>query len=184
MNGEFKDLILLLGVSGSGKSTVALELASRFGLRQADSYTTREPRFEGEQGHTFITYVEYLQKMMDHELVAYTEINGFFYGVDQKMADDAQIYVIDPDGAEEFIKLYQTDRTIYYIFLDVSAEQRDERMIGRGTGDDVVNRMEADKHIADRAHEVGEKYPIACYIENNDLEKTINTIVKITGLRE
>lgn len=184
MKSSFDGLILLLGVSGSGKSTVAAELSKRFGLRQVASYTTRPPRFDGEPGHTFIDYEDYLHMMMEHQFVACTEINGFFYGVDKKLLDDAQIYVIDPDGAEVLLKRYATDKKVYYIYLSVSDEQRLERLSERGTPADVVLRREADDRIAAKAHYVGDKYDFRTYIVNDDLEETIDKIVEITGLRK
>lgn len=44
-----RPLLCVLGASGSGKSTLCAELEKRFGLKSIPSYTTRQPRFEGER---------------------------------------------------------------------------------------------------------------------------------------
>jgi hypothetical protein len=46
-----KPLILLCGKSGSGKTTVADLLQSKYGLKQLESYTTRPQRKADERGH-------------------------------------------------------------------------------------------------------------------------------------
>ena len=47
-------LLLFVGKSGSGKSTVANYLSSNNHYIQLQSYTTRQPRYENEPGHIFI----------------------------------------------------------------------------------------------------------------------------------
>lgn len=46
--------IILVGKSGSGKSSIAAALASNYGFKEIKTYTTRPPRFEGEDTHTFV----------------------------------------------------------------------------------------------------------------------------------
>ena len=52
-------LLLLVGKSASGKTTLATLLETRLGLRQLQSYTTRAPRFDMESGHTFVSDKEF-----------------------------------------------------------------------------------------------------------------------------
>ena len=179
-----RPLILLLGASGSGKSTVAIELEKRYGLHQMCSYTTREPRFEGEPGHEFIDYQTFLELMMDHKLVASTEINGFFYGATKEMVDNCDIYVIDPRGAIELHDLYDSERLIFYVYLDVSPDERARRMTERGTEKEAAERRDADSEIDLQSREAGSLFDAALYIENTDFESCVQTIAEFVGLKE
>ena len=51
--GNMDKIICLVGCSGSGKTTLAKELEGK-GYNIIHSYTTRQPRYENEWGHTFI----------------------------------------------------------------------------------------------------------------------------------
>lgn len=181
-NLKDRPLILLLGGAGSGKSAIALELEKRYGLHQTPSYTTRAPRFDGEPGHTFIDYQMFFEMMLDHMLVAYTEVEGFHYGATQPMVDDADIYVIDPFGAKILAERYKTKRPVYYIYLEVTAEERAKRVTERGTAQDVQNRKEHDASIAALAKEVSDLYQHVLIIENFNLESTIHEIANLVGL--
>ena len=90
-------ILLLIGASGSGKSTVARYLCEQYGLRQIDSYTTRPPRYRGESGHIFITDEEFDQLQ---DFVGYTLYNGHRYGATAQQVEENDIYVIDPAGVE------------------------------------------------------------------------------------
>ena len=52
-------ILLIVGASGTGKTTVANTLSKMFGMKQIQSYTTRPPRYEGEKGHIFVTDEEF-----------------------------------------------------------------------------------------------------------------------------
>ena len=64
-------IYVLIGESGSGKDTIAKEL-SKLGYKQVISYTTRPPRYTGEDTHIFIPPEE----VKNYELAAYTMYDG------------------------------------------------------------------------------------------------------------
>jgi hypothetical protein len=68
-------MILIIGRSGSGKDFLARELAKN-GLSQVKSYTTRPPRYEGEDTHIFISAEE---ASRTEGKIATTVINGYEY---------------------------------------------------------------------------------------------------------
>lgn len=140
-------LLLLVGPSGSGKTTVADKLINLYGLKSVPSFTTRLPRYEGESCHRFITYEEYLSLMMDKKLVAYTEINGNFYGATKKDVDEAEIYIIDPYGAIQFRRLYSTPRPLLYVYIECDEETCKDRMTSRGTPEEIEKRKFEDEKI-------------------------------------
>ena len=126
-----KPLILLVGKSGSGKTTIAEYLEKHYGMKMLESYTTRQPRFDGERGHEFVSYEFYLQP--SHK-VAHTYFNGHHYWATQEQCDASDVYVIDPDGVKAFRRNYCSERPYIPVYLNVSAFTRFCRMVKRGDG--------------------------------------------------
>lgn len=137
-------LILLVGQSGSGKTTIANYLEFIKGYKQIQSYTTRAPRSEGEVGHTFVTEEEF-----DNlgNLVAYTEYNGNKYGVTAEMIDESQIYVIDVPGVKTLLEKYSSkNRQIFIFYFKSTVATRIDRMVDRGDSDSaIISRLRTDE---------------------------------------
>lgn len=139
-----KYLYLIVGPSGSGKTTLEYNLSRRFdGLRRMESYTTRPERYKDEPGHIFVT-----DKIFDSlgPMVAYTEINGYKYGVIASQIESADTYVIDTDGVRYLKEHYTGDRKFKVIWLYASEVFAKSRMFLRGDSDYAVSsRIEHDK---------------------------------------
>lgn len=129
-----KNLYLIIGPSGSGKTELANGLNRGHGLKPVESYTTRPARYSGEPGHIFVTDEEFdkLGKMC-----AYTEYNGYRYGVTKDILDDADVYVIDPAGAI-YLADHYSGKTLRYIWLATSPGVCYERMLSRGDDEEKV----------------------------------------------
>ena len=137
-----KPLYLLIGRSASGKTTIANILEEKYGYKSVSSYTTRPQRYDGEVGHTFVDDATFDQL---GELAGFVEYNGYRYGTTMQQVDDADIYVIDPVGAEYLLDKY-TDRQICIIYFDASVPTRIHRMKNRGDSDNaIINRLLQDE---------------------------------------
>lgn len=125
-----RPLLCVLGASGSGKSTLCVELEKSYGLKSIPSYTTRQPRFEGEQGHTFITEDEF-DKLED--ILAYAETDSCRYAVTKEMFEneDYNVYVVDLTGLKYLYEHYHGDRPIISVFLRTDVLDRFNHMINR-----------------------------------------------------
>lgn len=137
-----KNIYLIVGPSGSGKTTLAENLARDHGLKVVNSYTTRPRRHPFEEGHIFVT-----DEQFDAlgEMCAYTEYNGYRYGVTPNMIDENDIYVIDPPGVNYLLSHYQGSKRIVTIGLEISETVRALRMMKRGDSiDDILKRIEID----------------------------------------
>ena len=129
-----KPLYLLIGRSASGKTTIANILEEKYDYKSVSSYTTRPQRYDGEIGHIFIDDATFDQL---GELAGFVEYNGYRYGTTMKQVDEADVYVIDPIGAEYLLDKY-VDRPICIIYFDTSIPTRIHRMVDRGDGDHAI----------------------------------------------
>lgn len=167
-----KNIYLIIGPSGSGKTTIANELEKRYGLKQLQSYTTRPPRYEGERGHIFVSDEEF--DAVCNPPTAYTEFDGYRYGVTDKQIDESDTYIIDPTGAKFMAEQYLGDKTIYAIRLDIRPRYCYQRMLERGdTHEEAVKRIEHDlKVFGDAENDIW--YDLM--LPNKDLELSITCI--------
>lgn len=139
-----KPLLLFVGKSASGKTTIANMLENEFGYKQLESFTTRPPRYEGEKGHIFISEDEFNNL---GDLVAYTFYNGYHYGTTSEEVDKCDIYVIDVPGVEMLLQKYSNkERKICVLYFNSSIRTRIDRMIDRGSSDtEIVGRLYHDE---------------------------------------
>ena len=174
-----KNIYLIVGPSGSGKTTIANALRDVYGFKTVESYTTRPPRYPGEKGHIFVSDEEF-DKL--GEMVAYTEYNGYRYGVTADIIDACDVYVIDPPGVEHMRQHYHGDKRIVTIGLDVSETIRALRMMNRGDSlQDILRRIEIDSRWFDNS-EVKLVYDIRC--SELELDKAVDYIKKYIDIRE
>lgn len=148
-----KNIYLIVAPSGAGKTTIADILEKQYGLRSIRSYTTRQPRYEGETGHIFVTDAEFDDLK---NIVAYTEFAGCRYCATAQQVDENDLYVIDPKGVEYFRKHYKGDKNVKVIFINSGVSARYERMVARAKSGGVSHAEAVDsalKRISNDAHE-------------------------------
>lgn len=122
-------IVLLIGKSGSGKTTICNDLEEFFGWKVLYSYTTRAKRSENETGHTFVSDEEF-DKL--ENICAYTEFDGARYCATQEQVDNSQIYVIDVAGLNYFRKHYKGNKIVIPLYLSVDTKTLYRRMRKRG----------------------------------------------------
>lgn len=137
-----KNIYCIVGPSGCGKTTLVEALEAKYGFKAVQSYTTRPPRFEGETGHIFVTPEEF--KALG-EMCAYTEFDGYEYGVTSDLIEHNDLYVIDPSGVEFLREKYNGTKGIKVIGITAGTEVLIERMHQRGDSDQkIVKRLAND----------------------------------------
>lgn len=136
-------IVLLVGKSGCGKTSVCSELERYFEWKVLQSYTTRPKRSEDETGHTFITEDEF-DNLRD--ICAYTKFDGYRYCATAEQVNEADIYVIDPDGLKDFRKNYPGPKIVIPIYLWADDETLKKRMEERGDSKlNITRRLWHDK---------------------------------------
>ena len=140
-----KPLFLFVGMSASGKTTIA-NMLSEDGYSQVWSYTTRPRRYDAEIGHTFVSKAEF-DKLTD--VVAYTNFNGYEYCTTLRQLENADIYVVDPDGVKVLLDNYdKLNRKIFILYFNSNTYNRVKRMQIRGDNNDkIVDRLLNDEQF-------------------------------------
>lgn len=175
-----RPLILIAGPSGSGKDTIADKICERYGLKKLISYATRSPRFEGEGTHVF-TDKDHFPNPED--VVAWTSIYDEWYGATKEQVDSADVYVINGQGAILLKDRYKTSRPVFFVFLTVDDSCREERMAERGSSEsEFKKRRLHDTMYLSEAKMAARLYRHSLFVENNEIEQTVNIIAKYTGL--
>ena len=121
-------IFLIVGCSGSGKTTITEQLEQKYELKSIQSYTTRKPRYDGETGHTFVSDEEF-DELTD--MVAYTEFAGNRYCATAEQVENNDLYIIDPKGVDFFMKSYKGSKTPKVIFISSDMTTRYETMKSR-----------------------------------------------------
>lgn len=134
-------LYCLVGPSGCGKTTIA-EMLEAEGYHSVQSYTTREPRYEGEEGHIFVSKDEF-DKL---DLITKTTFSGAFYGVTRNLIEENDLFVVDPAGLRYLKEHYDGPKKIVAIAFSCPASVCKERILKRGdTKKEACTRLRHDK---------------------------------------
>lgn len=168
-------LYLIVGRTGSGKSTIAEELSRRWNIPQVKSYTTRPMRpSEKEKSDHIFLQPEEVGKYTD-DMAAYTKIGEYEYFVtwDYLKSLGDTIYVIDPAGvrylkdtAKE--KGLEKDFVIQTIYVTIDPEIQRKRLLLRGqTEKEIEERMAAEDKQFSEFEETIPFLPDILVISNN-----------------
>lgn len=173
-----KYIYLLVGASGSGKTTVTSILEDKYGWKSVASYTTRQPRETGERGHTFVTKEEFDAL---EGICAYTFYHGYDYGATNQQVEESDIYVIDADGVDYFVQHYTGSRIPIVVMLKVSDGDQMYNMMKRGeTYEFVLDRQQNDKeafaNLEKRLQFTGLEY-MTCHSDEMNTPEVIAQII-------
>lgn len=147
-NMKYKPIVLIVGKSGSGKSSLVEGLEKNYGFKAIPSYTTRPPRTPDEKGHTFVTDEEF-DKL--ENVIAYAETTGARYCVTEEQFDNEEynLYVIDSSGLEYLKRFYEGQREFVVAYITAPLRERFDRMVQRSVDKDdpvgfALERIEHD----------------------------------------
>lgn len=127
-------IVVLLGASGSGKSTIENILSEKYGYEKIVSYTTRPQRVGEANGkdYHFITneiFKEALNKGLFAEYDEYSQER--FYGtLKSDYRKGNKVVVLTPNGLRQLRKTCKDD-DIFTVYVDASLGTRVKRYIDR-----------------------------------------------------
>ena len=176
-------IFLIVGCSGSGKTTITEQLEQKYGLKSIQSYTTRKPRYDGESGHTFVSDEEF-DKLTD--MVAYTEFDSKRYCATAEQVENNDLYIIDPKGVDFFMKAYKGSKTPKIIFISSNLTTRYERMVERAETKGKSHQEAIESSLTRIVNDAGEFYDyiqgqawIDYVCKNNSNDKLEDIVDKI-----
>ena len=176
-------IIVLLGASGSGKSTIENELATHHGFEKIISYTTRQPRNEEVNGkdYYFTENNTFAAMISTGVLAEYDEYSqGRLYGtLKADYADGNKVVVLTPNGLRQLKQSCPNDN-IFTVLVNASLGTRVKRYIDRCgvnqfTFDDkneIASRVERDFSMF-----LGLEREVNLVVDNNE-GTNINDVVK------
>lgn len=162
-------MLVLVGESASGKSSIEKYLVDNYGYNKIVSYTTRQPR-EGEVDgvdYHFIS-VEQFKSLKEQNFFAETAIyNNWYYGVAKEDCTDDKVAVLTPHGLRQISKIKDINITSFYI--NVPRRDRLIKILQRGDSIEESYR----RNLSDVGMFDGIEDEVNFVINNNGYEKSI-----------
>ena len=171
--------VVLAAPSGTGKTTIAHELVSRFSdFAFSLSATTRAPRPEERQGrdYDFVSRATFEGMIEKSGLAEWAEVHGNLYGTPKKSLEDAagagqhSVLDIDVQGARQ-IRVSIPQAVLIFVFPPTAEDLR-ARLASRGTEDpeEVGRRLRAARE------ELGEAVNFDYVVVNDDVDLAVGRI--------
>lgn len=168
-------MIVLLGDSCAGKSTIERELQAEYKYNKIISYTTRPMRINETNNidYHFIHRDLFQTMFKDRKFAEHTMYNGWYYGIAKDDCVDDAIAVVEPVGFRQLKKLEYLNVISFYI--ETEERERVRRMMERG--DNVMESFR--RIISDQGSFNGIKYEVDFVIPNPRGDyRTIDNVVK------
>ena len=145
-------IIVLVGKTASGKTTVANELCKNHGYKRIITYTTRPMRDNEVQDvdYHFISDEQFNKMVENNEFTEYKRYNtahgvwsyGSVVTSEQELSDDCYVIILTPQGLRDLSK--RMSRYIAF-YLNVSLESQFERLKKRGDEEQqIIKRLQND----------------------------------------
>jgi guanylate kinase len=175
-------LIVLVGPSGVGKSTIATELTNLLGVSYIVSYTTRPKLPNDEKGKQYyhIDKAEFFRRLDNDEFLEYAQVYGDYYATPKHPALDLLaegkdvLLEIDFQGAMQ-VRYHYPDALLIFIL-----PPDEKTLVQRLTDRERDSAEEINKRAAKREITMAKGSHAFDYMVINDkLETAVEEIVKI-----
>lgn len=167
-------MIVLVGESASGKSSIEKYLVDNYGYSKVVSYTTRQPRKDEIDGldYHFITKDEFLELKEKGFFAETAMYNGWYYGTAKKDCTNDKIAVLTPHGLRQISKL--NDINVISFYINVPRRDRLIKILQRGDNIEEAYR----RSLSDVGQFDGIEDEVDFVIDNVEYEKSIMEIAE------
>jgi guanylate kinase len=167
-------MIVLVGESASGKSSIEKYLVDNYNYNKVVSYTTRQPRPNEVDGidYHFVSVGEFLN-LKEQGFFAETAVyNNWYYGTAKEDCTDDKIAVLTPHGLRQISKVDGINTLSFYI--DVPRRDRLIKILQRGDNIEEAYR----RSLSDVGQFDGIADEVDHVIHNSGYEKSIEEMSK------
>jgi guanylate kinase len=167
-------MIVLVGESASGKSSIERYLMDNYRYKKIVSYTTRSPRLGEVDGidYHFIS-VEEFKKLKEQGFFAETAVyNNWHYGTAKEDCTDDKIAVLTPHGLRQISKVNGITVTSFYI----NVPRRDRLIKILQRGDDIEEAYR--RSLSDVGQFDGIEDEVNYVISNEGYKKSIKEMAE------
>jgi len=183
-----RNLVVISGPSGTGKTTVCRQVAERLGVRVSTSATTR-PRRPGEvdgRDYYFLSEEEFRRRIADARFVEWAEVFGRLYGTPveelARAADAGEVLLLEIDVQGGIQIKNRFPDALAILLLAPGLEALRCRLSLRGT----EGPEEAERRFALATKEIEMARRAACYdaeVVNDRLDDAVGQVMQLVQTR-
>lgn len=180
-----KNLIILTGQSGAGKTTIAKEILKKHkGGKKFVNHTSRKKRSGEHRGreYNFVSKKEFEKMIKNFEFFEWAKVYGNYYGNSKKLLEECCdknkfcIITTDIQGAKTFKKKLKNAKIL---FITVSQKELLRRLKERGDKEeDIKIRLK----IAEKELKEAQKFKYIIENKKGKLKQAVDKIYKILNL--
>lgn len=167
-------MIVLVGESASGKSSIERNLVDNYGYKKIVSYTTRQPRqgeIDGIDYH-YISESQFIKLQKEEFFAEIGEYNGWHYGTAKNDCTSDKVAVVTPHGLRQLKKIPNLDISAFYI--NVPRRDRLIKILQRGDNIEEAYR----RSLSDVGQFDGIADEVDYIIDNKNYTKNIDEMTK------
>lgn len=167
-------MIVLVGESASGKSSIEKHLVNKYGYKKVVSYTTRQPR-KGEitgVDYHFVSTERFNALKEQGFFAEVAQYNSWNYGTAKEDCTDDKVAVLTPHGFRQISKLKDIHVTSFYI--NVPRRDRLIKILQRGDNIEEAYR----RSLSDVGQFDGIEDEVNYVVNNPNYEKTIEEMTQ------